>query len=272
MRSLSVLFFSFVIATQLVSCGPSQRELAVKETNKAKQLCASGDTLKAIQKLDSIQIKYPKADVQISVAKDIRTEWLQYLIDSRNLQLIRQDSVIIALEKNFDKEKTEFDQYVQYNHKRQTFNRSWDRSFLQVHLDERGELYLSSNYMGKEWLEHTGIRVYDGELQAKSEKIPLDSPLNHRSDFLDYKWEKVSYMNGEADSVIHFIADNPDLNLKCVFLGKRYYYILLENYDVQAVVDALLLSKAIKRKANLEKEIADLKKKLKIYSPPNSIR
>lgn len=261
MRSVGILFI-IAVAMQLVSCGPSQRELAVGETNKAKQLYTSGDTLQAIYKLDSIHIKYPKAEVQISVAKDIRSEWVQHLIDSRNLQLIKQDSIITSLEKTFDKEKSEFDKYIQYNHKIQTFNRSWDRSFLQVHLDERGELYLSSNYMGKEWLEHTGIRVYDGKLQAKSEKIPIDSPLNHRSDFLDYKWEKVSYMNGEADSVIHFIAENPNLNLKCVFLGKRHYYILLEDFDVKAVIDALALSKAIKYKAKLEKEITVYKKLL----------
>lgn len=259
MKSIRILTYIFA-AILFASCGPSQRELAVSETNKAKQLCISGDTIGAIQKLDSIHIRFPKAEVQISVAKNIRSEWLQQLIDSRNLQLIRIDSLIIDFEKNFNKEKTEFDKYTQYNHKRQTFNRSWDRSFLQVHLDERGELYLSSNYMGKEWLEHTGIRVYDGNLQAKSEEIPLESPLNHRSDFLDYKWEKVSYMNGEADSVIHFIAKNPELDLKCVFLGKRYYYILLENYDINAVVEALNLSEAIKNKAKLQKEIAAYKK------------
>ncbi len=246
----------------LTACGPSQRELAVQETNKAKSIFNAGDTLEAIQKLDSIHIKYPKAEVQISVAKSLSTEMYQQLIDARSMQLINLDSTITELEKDFNKEKTEFDRYTQYYHKRQTFNRSWDRSFLQVHLDERGELYLSSNYLGKKWLEHVCIRVYDGKLQAKSDTIPLDDPLNHRSDFLDYKWEKVSYMNGQADSVIHFIAENPDLDFKCVFLGKRYYYILLEDYDVDAVVHAYALSKAIKRKKELEAEIKQFKKEM----------
>jgi len=259
----NILFKISVLLFLLSSCGPSQRELAVQETNKAKAIFNSGDTLQAIKKLDSIHIKYPEADVQISVAKSMSTEMYQQLIDARSMHLIRLDSTITELEKNFVKEKTEFDRYTQYNHKRQTFNRSWDRSFLQVHLDERGELYLSSNYLGKEWLEHVCIRVYDGKLQAKSDSILLDNPLNHRSDFLDYKWEKVSYMNGQADSVIHFIAENPDLDLKCVFLGKRYYYILLEDYDVNAVVEALALSKAIKRKKALEAEIKKFKNLMK---------
>jgi len=239
----------------LWACGPSQRELAVQKINTAKNVLATGDTLAALAIIDSVKILFPEAKVQIGVADNIRKVTLQQMIDQRKLQLIKLDSVIFELEKNFVKEKTEFDMYWQYNHKQQTLNRSWDRSFLQVHLDERGVMYLSSNYMGKEWLNHTGIRVYDGQLQAKSERVPVGDALNHRSDFMDYKWERVSYMNGKADSVIHFIANNSTLNLKCVFLGARYYYILLEKFDVEAVVDALKLSEAIKKRESLDAEI-----------------
>lgn len=260
------LFKYFIIIYSIIlmhSCGPSQRELAVMRINQAKQMVTLGDTIEAISKLDSVRIFYPKAEVQIGIARNYQLNLYQQLIDNRSIQLVRNDTLITSLETKFNKEKTEYDKYTQYIHKRQSFNRSWDRSFLQVHLDERGELYLSSNYMGSQWLNHTGIRVYDGKLMAKSEKIELDDPLNHRNDFLDYKWEKVSYMNGKADSVIHFIAENPKLNLKCVFLGTRYYYILLEDYDIKAVSDALALSQAIKLKVKLEDDIKIFSKKMK---------
>ncbi|MBN2262214.1 MAG: hypothetical protein JW735_04835 [Prolixibacteraceae bacterium] len=250
------IFLVFIVLL-LWSCGHSQRELAVQKINTAKNVLATGDTLAALAIIDSVKILFPEAKVQIGVADNIRKVTLQQMIDQRKLQLIKLDSVIFELEKNFVKEKTEFDMYWQYNHKKQTLNRSWDRSFLQVHLDERGVMHLSSNYMGKEWLSHTGIRVYDGELQSKSERVPVGDALNHRSDFMDYKWERVSYMDGKADSVIHFIANNSSLNLKCVFLGARYYYILLEKFDVEAVVDALKLSEAIKKRKSIELEIAN---------------
>lgn len=253
----------------LFSCGPSQREMAVRQISQSQMMLEQGDTLSAIGQLDSVHIKYPKAEVQHSVSRKLIADLYQQLIDSRQLQLIRSDSLISRLESDFIKEKTEFDSYTQYRHKRQSLNRSWDRSFLQVHLDERGEIYLSSNYMGDEWLEHTGIRVYDGKLQAKSEKIPLEDPLNHRSDFLDYKWEKVSYMNGKADSVIQFIATHQDLDLKCVFLGKRYYYILLEDFDIEAVTKALRLSQAIKTQKQIQDEIKNYTQLLKKYRPGN---
>lgn len=255
MKHLIRAFSATLLIMHLISCGPSEREMAVKYINTAKAQIIQGDTLRAIEKLDSVRILYPNAEVQIGVARNINNELFRQLINNRKNELYKTDSLMIELEKSFTQEKTEFDQYTQYVHKRQTFNRSWDRSFIQVHLDERGEIYLSSNYMGEEWLDHTGIRVYDGKLQAKSEKVPLDSPLNHRSDFLDYKWEKVSYMNGKADSVIQFIATHPELDLKCVFLGKRYYYILLESYDIDAISKAYALSNAIKRKNELQMTI-----------------
>ncbi len=255
-RHLIFLFLSLII---LVSCGPQPRELAVKKINLGKMILVQGDTARAIEIFDSIKVLYPSAEVQVGVAKNILSDLYRQMIDDCMSQIEITDSIISVYEKNFKKEKGEYDKYVQYTPKRQTFNRSWDRSFLQVYLDERGEFYLISNYMGKEWMKHTGIRVYDKKLQAKSERVPLDDPDNHRSDFLDYKWEKVSYREGKSDSVINFIVEHPDLKIKCVFMGSDYYYILLEDYDIKAVVDAYHLSNAIKRKKALEEKLKRLK-------------
>jgi AmiR/NasT family two-component response regulator len=94
--------------------------------------------------------------------------------------------------------------------------------------------------------------------------VPVGSADNHRSDFMDAKWEKVSYRNGKADGVMEFIAAHSARNMKAVFLGKEYYYIVLESYDKQAVIDALALSKALTQKSKLEAEVQALKKKLNI--------
>jgi hypothetical protein len=133
-----------------------------------------------------------------------------------------------------------------------------------VHLDERGELFISSNYYGKTSINHIGLRVYDGDLSAKTDTVPLGDVNNHQSDFMEFKWEKVSYRNGKDNGVIQFIADNADRRLKAVFLGEGQFYIILEDYDKAAVQDALALSKAIKRKLALQKEVQVLQKKLNI--------
>jgi hypothetical protein len=72
---------------------------------------------------------------------------------------------------------------------------------------------------------------------------------------MDSNWERVLYKNGASDSVIQFIATHVDASLKCVFLGTRQYYIVLEEFDKQAIKNAYELSNAIKLKSKLNSEI-----------------
>ncbi len=245
----------------MFACGPSQREMAVAKINEGKSILEMGDTMKAIMVFDSVQVLYPKAQVQIGVASNITKDLYRLLIDYRMKQLKNTELLISQLEKGFKIEKTEYDRHAQYIPLRQTFSRSWKRSFLEVNLDERGVLFLTSHYMGEEGLNHTSVRVYDQQLQAVSQEVPLGHDDNRQSEFMGRIWEKVTYREGKADSVIQFIVQHQDLKLKCVFLGKKYYYILLEAGDIQSVVDALKLSEAIKQKKRLEEEIACFKAK-----------
>ncbi len=257
---LTILFVALIF----VACGPSDEDKARVKLNSAKILLSKQDTTGALVELDSIARLYPEAIYSVNAAKNLITEIRFSVLQRKEAQLDSVKIKIATLEKSFVKEKTEFDRYMQYIPKRQTFKRAWDRSYIQVHLDERGDIYLSSNYHGKEWLNHYALRVYDNGEDAKTDSIPLNDVHNHHSDFMEVKWEKVSYRHGKDNGVIEFIANNVDRRLKAVFLGKRYYYIILETYDKEAVRDALALSEAIKARTKLEAEIKGLHKKLKI--------
>ncbi len=248
----------------LVACGASDEDKARARVSYAKMLLEKQDTAQALQRLDSIGLLFPKARYSANAAKNMISDINYELLKKNETELDSVLSQIIRLEKSFEKEKTEFNRYTQYIHKRQTVQRSMNRSFIQVHLDERGDLYLSSNYHGKNSINHYSLRVYDGEISAKTDSIPVGDANNHQSDFMEYKWEKVSYRNGKDNGVIEFIANNADRKLKAVFLGKGQNYIILEDFDKTAVQDALALSKAIKSKSALEKEVQTLQKKLRI--------
>jgi len=254
-----ILFFVIVL---LISCGKSEKQLAAEKLKIAEQLFQKGDTLGAIQTADSVRILYKDAIPQVVASNQFQKKVYGEILYNAQNELDTLKATVADLEKQFIEEKSEFDRYTQYIHKRQDFQRRWNKSFIQIYLDERGEIYISSNYYGDKWLNHVAIRVYDGDLQAKTDTVPLGSPLNHHSDFMDTKWEKVSYMNGKDNGVIKFIAEHADKNLKAVFLGKRYYYIILEDYDKQAFVDALALSRALKRTAKLEQKIKELQSKV----------
>lgn len=263
---MRISFHILIVALAIifVACGPSDEDKASTKLNLAKTLLTKQDTTNALLQLDSIAKLYPEAVYSVNAAKNLMTEINFSLFQQKESLLDSLKFRIEELEKSFVKEKTQFDRYSQYTHKRQTFQRAWDRSYIQVHLDERGDLFLSSNYHGKNSLNHIGLRVYDSGDNAKTDTIPLNDVNNHQSDFMEAKWEKVSYRNGKDNGVIEFIANNTDRNLKAVFLGKEYYYIILETYDKVAVKDAFILSKAIKEKIQLEAEIKGLQKKLKI--------
>lgn len=257
-------YFLPLLFLMLFACGPSDEDKARAKMNLAKSLLGKQDTTAAMLHLDSISKLYPEAIYTVNAAKNLMSEISFDLLQRKEAELDSLQINILSLEKKFVKEKTQFDRYTQYIHKRQTFTRAWDRSYIQVHLDERGDLYLSSNYHGENWLNHTGLRVYDQGDDAKTESIPLDDVHNHRSDFMEAKWEKVSYRNGKDNGVIEFIANNVERRLKAVFLGDEYYYIILETYDKEAVRDALSLSKAIKKRTSLQNEIRSLQNKLQI--------
>ncbi len=248
--------------TVFFSCGKSYKERAAGRLNMAVSICEKGDTVTALQQLDSVQILFSDAVETVEKARKLSNKINSEILFRKQEQFNKVGNQLNELNKLFDKGKTEFDRYSQYIHKMQKFERRWNQSFIQVHLDERGELYISSNYYGAEWLNHTGLRVYDGLFQAKTDSVSLDDPNNHHSEFMNTHWEKVSYKNGKDNGVIQFIADNANRNLKAVFLGKRQYFIVLETFDKQAIKDALSLSNALKMKTELQKEIKELQSKL----------
>ena len=251
-----------IVLAGLFSCGKSYKERAAEKFELAVSLCLNGDSVTALQQLDSIPRLFPEAFETVSKAKDLNKKINSEILFRKQDQLDRVKAKQEELEKLFTTEKTEYDRFTQYIHKRQNSERRWNQSFIQLHLDERGELYISSNYYGAEWLNHVGIRVYDGVFQAKTDSVLLDDPNNHHSEFMNTHWEKVTYKKGKDNGVIQFIADNTERNLKAVFLGKRMYYIVLEQYDKQAVKEALELSSVMKSRLQLETEISALQKKV----------
>lgn len=258
LRYIIVSVFLFA----LFSCGKSYKEKAAEKLAQAVATCERGDSILALSQLDSVAFMFPEAVEITGKAKEFGKKINSEILYRKQDQYDRLTEKIVSLEKSFVTEKTEYDRFTQYIHKMQNFDRRWNKSFIQLHLDERGELYISSNYYGEQWLNHVGIRVYDGVFQAKTDTIPIGNPNNHQSEFMNTHWEKVSYKNGKDNGVIQFIADNADRNLKAVFLGKRMYFIVLEAYDKQAIKDALELSNALKHKIQLEKEIRELQSKI----------
>lgn len=260
MKGYSIFYWSLLLLL-IGSCKPSDEEKAGIRLNNARALLEQGDTLNALLQIDSISL-YPEAKYAANAAKNLAAEINFSLLKQKEVELDSVNAKIARLELAFDKEKTAYDRYVQYIHKKQNQQNALGRSFIKVHLDERGTLYLSSNYFGKSLLNHYALRVYDGDISAKTDSIPVGSQENHQSDFLDFKWEKVLYTNGKDNGVIQFIALNADRKLKAVFIGRQQQFFELASWDKQAVKDAVMLSELLQQKLQVQQAVRMLEKKL----------
>jgi hypothetical protein len=255
--------FVAIIQTIVSACGPSQPQLAVKKIAIAEELLAKGDTTKGLLQLDSIAKLYPKALSEARTALQIsnRINVSKLMLQRENLA--KANLIVDSLIKEFIPEKGEFDKYTNYIYNRQGIDKTWSRSFVQVYLNEKGDLSLTSNYYGGQWLNHTSLLVEGEGLSVKTDSVPLDNVNNHHSEFNGSKWEKVTYRGEQADKVIALIATNPDKKLKSVFKGHSSYVIWLEESDKKAILTAYNLSRALKVKDASKKAIAILEKKVK---------
>ena len=196
MKISTVVIAMFAIF-YLVSCGPSDEDKARVKLSNAKSLVENHDTTAALLQLDSIPVLYPKAAYAVNAAKNMANEINFDLLQNFGTELDTLEKQIAVLEKSFVKEKSDIDRYTQYTHKRQTFGRGWDRSYIQVHLDETGDLYISSNYYGKNWLDHVAIRVYDGKDDAKTDTIAIIPAI--RFNKLEYALGSFSFKDKPSD-------------------------------------------------------------------------
>lgn len=259
------LFVVVAIIQLIVSaCGPSQPQLAVNKIAVAEELLAKGDTTNSLMHLDSIAILYPKALSEARTALQLSNRIYVSRLMLHRENLSKANLVIDSLIKEFSPEKGEFDKYTNYIHNRYGIGKTWSRSFVSVYLNEKGDLSLTSNYYGGQWLNHTSLSVEGEEgLSAKTDSVPIDHINNHHSEFSGSKWEKVTFRGARADALIKLIATSSDKKLKAIFKGKSSYIIWLEEPDKKAIKTAYDLSRALKVKDASVKSIPALEKKIK---------
>ncbi len=271
LRTLTVILLSSVF---FAACGPGKEELAQELLSDAQQAMQNANYNEAKLKVDSIDLLYPN---QIETIAQGKTLLQRIELQEQEQSLHYYDTLLVKRQAEFDKmvksfvyKKGKFEGYAgTYVHKRQQIKNSHDRSYVRAYLDENGDFYISSRYHGKGHIYHNSIKVYNEGLFAQTEEIPKGSFDNRSFDDGEDFWETVNYRNGTDNGVVSFIVNNYDKRLKVDFRGKKHYYIVLENYDKEAIRDAYNLSLIIKEIANLkdnkskaEARIKSLKKTL----------
>jgi hypothetical protein len=259
----SAIFLSMVFAS---SCGPSEQELADSRLDYAKQLLAENRYNEAKILLDSLRENFPSLSEKINEGmKMLNRVELKEQIQS----FAYYDSLLVLRSKEFEEIKRNFvydpgpgKGYVgTYVHKKQQVANSFDRVFIKAIVTDNGDFYVSSRYKGADNINHKALKVYFDGLFAQSNEVPLGID-NRRFDDGEDQWEIINYKDQYDNGVAMFIANNADKNLKAVYLGSKPYYIVLESYDKEAVVQSHALSQLIKSIADLQKSIEMTQKRI----------
>ncbi|MFC2097272.1 hypothetical protein ACFLSI_02945 [Bacteroidota bacterium] len=268
MKQKYIVFFLIVfLFAGLTSCVDSEEKAADEKLESVKALIRDTEYEAAKIMLDSMEILYPE---QYSILNESRklNELVTLSINETKLselktELDSQLSSVEALKKNFIYIPAAQNRPGDYEFKRQTARNSFNRIFLKAHLNDNGEFYISSNYYGNTWLSHTYIRVYDADLLAVSDTIRLSNPDNIKYEDGKNRWEEVSYKNGRDNGVVDLIIKHSDKKLKVRFSGKQFYWIVMEEFDKQAVKEGYELAQVLKRIYNLKTQISDCTEKIK---------
>jgi len=256
------LVLILIMIFSINSCTDPERKDAIAKLEYAKKLARDSEFENAKLTLDSIELNYPNQFAVLNEARTLNDMISLSIYKARHSKLkLELESVIIndeVLKNNFNYIPGAYNQPGKYEHKRQTPANSHQRAYLKVHLYDNGEFYLSSNYYGNTWLSHIYVRVYDKDLLAESEKVPLSDPDNIKFEEGENLWEQVSYRNDRDKDIVDFIIQYSERRLKVRFSGKKHHYIVMETFDKQAVKEGYEFALAFKRRHDIKTEIKEL--------------
>ena len=255
----------------MVACGSKKTpaQLANERLQKAKQMLANEQFTEAKLQIDSIRMLYPN-EVKVLNQGVLLLNTVELTEQKRSFKYL--DSLLQLREKQLIDLKKDFvlkPGGVQKNsglyvHKRQQVVNSYNRTFVKAYLGEDGTFYISSKYVGKGYIHHNSIRVYDQGVFAETEEIPQDGVDNRIFQDDGQYWETVNYRNGKDNGVVSFIVNNFDKQLKLMFNGKKAHYIVLEKFDKEAIRDSYFLSKLMIETKELRVEVDNTKKRIAV--------
>ena len=259
----SGLFVSGFLLLMMFGCISSQQQLAAIKISIAGACLTKGDTAIALLHLDSIQRLYPEAILEVKSARKLSNDIYASKISIQRKNHDDVVRIIDSLIKEFSPDKGEFEKYTNYIHNSQNGDKNWTRSYVQVVVNQMGDLSLLSNYYGSSWINHTSMWIQVDGITTNTDSVSLDNINNHHNEFNGANWEKVTYRSPQAEIVIEAIATCPDKKVKAFFKGKSSFAVWVEETDKKAIKSAWELSKALKVKVAAEKAISELEKKIK---------
>lgn len=246
------------------SCTSAASKKAESDFQHVNLLLKSNEYTAAMQLLDSMMVwnhnDFGVVGMAMKKRDSIAGDYHRQVIETSQDLLKGLESRIVPLTRDFRFIPGEAGMPGTYEHRRQTVESSWNRTFLKINLNEKGDCWLMSHYYGKSWIDHVSLRVYNQDHFVLSDTISLSDPWNRKVEDMGDKWETIEFHEGTDAGIIAFIADNYQKSIKVRFNGKSFQYIVLESYDKEAIRKGWELAQLLKEKDGLMQAI-DLHRK-----------
>ncbi|SKC21618.1 outer membrane protein assembly factor BamD [Alkalitalea saponilacus] len=261
-RTAITILVSFLM---VVGCGSNREEEAGERLQEAISLKEKGNFNLAKLKLDTLIHQYKD---QAEYAQRARTLLRQINISEQERNLTFLDSMLVIQEETLQPMLRNFivsDEYGSekvFIHRRQRPENSFNRTYLKANLNESGDFFISSQYHGTEWIHHEQIRVYFRGESVSSIKVEEDGFNNRRFEDGQSKWEIIHFKDGKDNGIIDFIATNWDQPLRVQFIGRRHEYIIMEQFDREAIRDGYEISFILKEIQRIKDEREKVKRTL----------
>ncbi len=252
MKKTKYTFILLLVVLGIVSCGERKNSLATEYLIDIHSLYQNGKYEAALQKIDSIQILFPKAFQEIKDALALKQE-VRRASDEK--QITNCDSLIVAYQPKIDSIKKLFtyrkekeDDYGVYIPKTISGNTP-NVTTLRSGVNDNGSMYIESVYIGGQIHNSIKVNTKDGKF---AETLPIEGDgfvfrFNHMGKQYEIVQATSVHDNGLANFIFAYAASPLTVTLK----GKNTTSFALPNIQKKAIADSYQLSRLMLQKDSL---------------------
>lgn len=259
MKKNNIYLLVLVFALLASACSKNNKE-AEKYLQDIQNLYQEGNYELAKQKIDSIQILYPKAFDQIkegmALLQNVRraqdTRQIAFCDSSITVLSSRIDSLKQLFVYERDKEYEEMGRFLP----KPTSGKVLSSTMLRSGVNEDGSLYLESVYIGGQY--HNKVHVSDKDGDYTETLEVNDDGLNFRFTDMGKQYEVIKFGKSDENGVAKFIYAYLDKPLTVILKGKNSTSYPLSAIAKKSIADAYQLSTTMLEMDSLNnvKEIA----------------
>ena len=247
---------SAILALSLLAgCGDGGEKEAQVRLQKAEAALQQDNFSEAKLQIDSIKMLHPKAfearkqGIKLMQQVDLKEQQktLVYLDSMMQVKQLQLDSIKGRFV--FEKD-TAYQDIGNWFYPTQVVEKNVGRSFLRAHVNELGEMSLTSIYCAGGTLNHTSVKVSVGDTFAET---PMAKESYTTTD-LGRTIEKADYKLGEDGGVAGFIVANADKNIQLTFIGDKTWRTAMQKTDRQAFVELTELARILSGMEEIRKQ------------------